>query len=79
MLNILANALPVKNPQREARNQLRVAQLELLEAEAALEHTQALVSKLKTRTKRLAAQISADEANTRQSARNLPDHMIRSL
>jgi hypothetical protein len=61
MLNILVNALPVKNPQREARNQLRVAQLELLEAEAALEHTQALVSKLKNRTKRLAAQVAADE------------------
>jgi hypothetical protein len=61
MLNILVNALPIKNPQRQARDQLRIAQLELLEAEAALEHAQALVSKLKNRTKRLAAQVAADE------------------
>jgi beta-phosphoglucomutase-like phosphatase (HAD superfamily) len=79
MLNILANALPVKNPQREARGQLRIAQLELLEAEAALEHAQALVSKLKNRTKRLASQVDADEAAARRSAVNMPDHVVRTL
>lgn len=61
MLNYLASLFYVKNPQREAKNQLRECQLELLEANAAKEHWEARVVALKNRERRLSAQVEADE------------------
>lgn len=76
MLNILANVL-VKNPKKEARDQLRMTKLELLDANAAKEHWESRVVTLKNREKRLQAQVEADEAAARRAALDMPDHVVR--
>jgi hypothetical protein len=69
MLNYLASFLPLKNPQREAKAQLKQCQLERLDAEASKEHWEARVLALKNRERRLLAQVAADELVAEQQAR----------
>jgi hypothetical protein len=68
MLNFLAKAL-VKSPAKEAMDQLRVTKLELLEANAAKEHWEGRVTALKTRERRLQAQVDADARGTEAAIR----------
>jgi hypothetical protein len=68
MLRYLAELFSFKNPQREARNQLRETQLELLVAQSASENWSSKVIALKNRERRLQAQVSADQIEAGQPA-----------
>ncbi|MBF3563894.1 hypothetical protein ISF73_11255 [Burkholderia pseudomallei] len=68
MLSAIITMFAGKSPAKEAKNQLRMTRLALLEARGALEHFQAEVAKLEAREARLAAHVSDDERQYQREA-----------